>query len=215
MEKGNYFSARRISYFAILLALVIVLQAFGGTINIGAVQLNFTLIPIVLGAIVLGPLAGALLGFACGVVVLVQVIMGVVPFYTLIWTNDPVVTALTCVVKTTVAGLVAGLLFNLIKKKNKHVAVFVAAGVVPVINTSLFIVGCLFMVNSVYGLASGQNILVYILVSLVTFNFFFEFSINLLLAPGIERVIRVFDKSHVQAENSMLEIVENTDTDKE
>lgn len=192
MKKSNFFSAKRITGISILLALVIVLQAVGGTISIGAVQLNFTLIPIVLGAILYGASIGAFLGFACGIVVLIQVIMGTVPFYVLIWTNDPVVTTLTCIVKTTVAGFVSGLLFKWISGKNGLVAVFVASGIVPVINTALFIVGCLFM-NSVGDMAGEQNVLVFILVGIVTFNFFIELAINLIVAPSVHRVIGIVD----------------------
>jgi uncharacterized membrane protein len=190
------FSSKQITGLAVLTALVIVLQAVGGTISIGAVQLNFTLLPIVLGAILYGWIGGAFLGFACGVVVLVQVIAGAVPFYALIWANDPVVTTLTCIVKTTAAGAIAGLLFAIISKKNVVVALFVAAGLVPIINTGLFILGCLGMTNSVYAMADGQNVLVFILVGLVTFNFFIEFAINLLLAPALHRVIGVVDKKY-------------------
>ena len=193
MKKKAFFSSKNITGIAVLLALVIVLQAFGGTISIGAVQLNFTLIPIVLGAILFGPLVGAFLGFACGVVVLIQVIMGMVPFYVLIWTNDPIVTTLTCIVKTSAAGFISGLLFKWISKKNGVVAVFVASGIVPVVNTFLFIVGCLFM-NAVSTMAGEQNLLVFILVGIVTFNFFIEFAINLLVAPAIHRVIGIVDK---------------------
>ena len=192
MEKKKFFSAKNVTTLGVLLALVIVLQAFGGTISFGAVTLNFTLIPIVLGAIVLGPVAGAILGLACGVVVLIQVIIAPAGFYALIWLNDPVVTILTCIIKTTAAGLVSGWLFSLLKKKNQTVAVFVASGIVPVINTALFIVGCLFM-TSVHQSADG-NVLRYILVGLVTFNFFFEFGINLLLAPAIHTVYNVVEK---------------------
>ncbi|MBQ8685498.1 MAG: ECF transporter S component [Clostridia bacterium] len=194
MKRKDFFSAKRVTGIAVLLALVIVLQAFGGTIAIGAVQLNFTLIPIVLGAVLFGPLIGAFLGFACGVVVLVQVIMGMVPFYVLIWTNDPVVTTLTCIVKTTAAGFVSGLLFKWLSKKNGLAAVFVASGIVPVVNTLLFIVGCLFMTDSVYVMAGEQNVLAFILVGIVTFNFFIEFAINLIVAPALHRVIGIVDK---------------------
>ena len=196
MRKEEFFSAWRVAGMGILLALVIVLQAFGGTISIGAVQLNFTLIPIVLGAIVFGPWVGGFLGLACGVVVLVQVIIGAVPFYALIWTNDPIATTLTCLVKTTVAGIVAGFAYQWLAKKNGLLAVFIASGIVPVINTALFIVGCLFMTNSVHALAAdgGQNVLVFILVGLVTFNFFIEFAINLLVSPALHRVIGVVAK---------------------
>ena len=193
-------SSREVTGTAVLLALVIVLQAFGGTIAIGAVQLNFTLIPIVLGAILFGPIIGAVLGFACGVVVLVQVIMGLAPFYVVIWTYSPVVTVFTCIVKTTVAGFVAGWLYQWLEKKNSLVAVFVVAGVVPVLNTGLFIVGCLCMSNSIGVFQSaipdmaGMNILVFILVGLVTFNFFIELAINLLVSPALQRVILIIEK---------------------
>ncbi len=199
-EKSKFFSAKNVAILGVLLSLVIVLQAFGGSISIGAVTLNFTLIPIALGAIMLGPLAGGFLGLACGVVVLIQVIMGGSPFYTVIWTYTPVITALTCLVKTTVAGLVAGLLFKIIEKKNSLAAVFVASAIVPILNTLLFVIGCLFMNESILvfqeslGSYGGMNILIFILLVLVTFNFFIELIINLVLSPALHTVYRVIEK---------------------
>ena len=195
MERERFFSAKRVTTLAVLLALVVVLQAFGATVNIGPVQLNFTLIPIVLGAIVLGPLSGAILGLACGIVVFVQVVMGLVPFYVLIWSNSPVITFFTCTVKTTAAGLVAGWLFQWLNKKNRLLALFVASGAVPVVNTGLFIVGCLLMSDTIAMASGGTNVLTFILVSLVTFNFFIEFAINLLVAPSLRVVYDVVMKS--------------------
>ena len=196
MKRKEKVSAKEITGIAVLLALVIVLQTFGGTISIGAVQLNFTLIPIVLGAIVFGAWVGAFLGLACGIVVLIQVIMGAVPFYALIWANDPMATFFTCIVKTTAAGFLAGFAYRLLAQKNETVAIFFASGLVPIVNTAIFIVGCLFMTNSVYGMAGSQNVLVFILVGLVTFNFFIEFAINLLVAPALQRVISVVTKGN-------------------
>ena len=58
MEKKvkDFFSARNIAYLAVLSALVIVLQLWGSAIQIGLAGLNlsFVLIPITLGAIILG-----------------------------------------------------------------------------------------------------------------------------------------------------------------
>ena len=194
MKKSGFFSAKNVTALAILLALVIVLQAFGGSFTIGAVTLNFTLIPLVLGAIVLGRWAGAFLGFASGIVVLIQVILAPAGFYYIIWTNSPFITTMICLVKTTVAGFVAGWLFDLLEKKNRYAAVFVAAGTVPVINTGLFILGCLCMWDTIALMSSGMNVFMYILVGLVTFNFFIEFAINLLVAPGLHTVYRVVEK---------------------
>ncbi len=195
MNKNSYFTARRVTWIAILLSLVIVLQTFGGSINIGAVQLNFTLIPIVLGAILLGPIAGLILGFACGVVVLIQVIIGLVPFYTLIWTETPLVAALTCVVKTSVAGLLCGYVYKIIEKKNAYVAVFVASSIVPVVNTGLFVLGCLGMWDAIVTIAGGSNIFGFIILSLVGFNFFIELAVNVLVAPALYKVIKIVDKA--------------------
>lgn len=194
MKKSNFFSAKNVTTLAILLALVIVLQAFGGSFSIGAVTLNFTLIPLVLGAILLGPWAGAFLGLASGIVVLVQVILAPTGFYFIIWSNSPIITALICLVKTTVAGFLAGWLFEAIEKKNPYVAIFVAAGTVPIVNTALFILGCLCMGDTIALVANGQNVFVFILVGLVTFNFFAELAVNLLVAPGLHTVYKVVEK---------------------
>ena len=193
MKNSLRLTARQIAGIAVLLALVIVLQAVGGTISIGAVQLNFTLIPIVLGGILFGPMVGAILGFACGVVVLIQVIMGLAPFYVIIWASDPVVTILTCLLKTTVAGFLCGLTYRVFCKKFPVYSLFLASAIVPVVNTGLFIVGCMFM-TSVHALSGAQNVFVFIVVGLVTFNFFFEFAINVLFAPALRRVIKIINK---------------------
>ena len=192
MKNKLTFSAKQITGIAVLIALVIVLQAVGGSIPIGAIQLNFTLIPIVLSGIIFGALAGALTGFACGVVVLIQVITAPAGLYALMWAGDPIVVVLVCLLKTTVAGFLAGYVYDLIAKKNKMVATFVASAIVPIVNTALFIIGCLFMTNSIYFSASesGQNVFAYIIIVLVSFNFFFELAVNLIVAPALSRVLK-------------------------
>ncbi|MBQ8406075.1 MAG: ECF transporter S component [Clostridia bacterium] len=206
MQVKKFFTAKNIATLGVLLALVVVLQAFGGTIPIGAVQLNFTLIPIVLGAMLLGPWAGGFLGLACGIVVLVQVIIAPTGFYYIIWLNDPIITVITCITKTTLAGIAAGFLFKLIEKKNRYVAVFTASAIVPIINTGVFILCCLWMNKSIsitqdwmvndLGMTQflGLNPFVFILLGLVTFNFFVELGVNLIVAPGLHTVYKVVEK---------------------
>lgn len=207
MEKRKFFSAKNIAVLGVLLALVVVLQAFGGSFNIGAVTLNFTLIPIVLGAIMLGPWAGGFLGLACGIIILVQVIIAPAGFYYIIWTNDPIITTITCISKTTLAGIAAGFLFKWLEKKNRYVAIFASSVIVPIVNTGVFILCCLWMNESMkltqdwmvndLGMTQffGLNPLVFILMGLVTFNFFVELGINLIVAPGLHTVYKVVEKS--------------------
>ena len=62
IAKRKFFSAKRVTGLAVLLALVIVLQLWGNNIKIGATGLSFVLVPIVLGGVLFGPSAGAFLG---------------------------------------------------------------------------------------------------------------------------------------------------------
>lgn len=206
MQQNKFFTAKNVAVLGVLLALVVILQAFGGLFHIGAVQLNFTLIPIVLGAILLGPWAGGFLGMACGIVVLIQVIIAPSGFYYIIWLNDPVITVITCTAKTTLAGIAAGFLFKLLEKKNRSVAVFTASAIVPIVNTGIFVLCCLWMNKSIaltqdwmvntLGMKEllGLNPFVFILLGLVTFNFFVELGINLIVAPGLHTVYKVVEK---------------------
>ena len=78
-----------------------------------------------------------------------------------------------------------------------------AAALVPIINTALFIVGCLGMWEVMVSLAGGTNVLGFILVSLVTFNFFVELAINLLCAPALYKVIKVVDRNGVYGSDNV------------
>lgn len=213
------FTAKNIAYLAVLLALVVVLQLFASAIAIGPVQLNFSLLPIVLGAILLGPVAGGILGLVCGIIVVISVITGQAPFYVAIWTNSPVVTVFTCILKTTLAGVAGGLLYNLIKRKNALVATFVASGIVPIVNTGLFIVGCLCMTGTIAdfgGGLKGIEVLTFILVGLVSFNFFIEFAINLFFAPALYRVVTIAEKQIAkQRKKSFPEAEQKTESENE
>lgn len=202
-KKRNFFSARNIAFLAVLVALVVVLQLWGSVIPIGVAGLNlsFVLVPITLGAMLLGPVAGAILGFLFGFVVLMTGVAGTNFFTAYVLSDSPFFTVVTVLLKGIVAGAVAGLLYKLIKKKNKYVAVFVAAAVVPLLNTGIFILGALCMSGTVKAFVSsympdfdGRNIMYIIVVGLVTVNFFIEFAINLICAPALYTVETVVEK---------------------
>ncbi len=195
-------NAKTIAYFGILTALEIVLLLWGSAVPVGAggASLNFSLVPIVLGAILMGPVAGMLLGLVAGVAIFVMVILGAQgPVFSYLFTMQPVMIALVCLVKTTAAGLVSGLLYRLIQKRSQKAGVFAAAVAAPVVNTGLFVLGMLCMSGAVeasaaeFGFAQSSAIAVILLV-FVTYNFFIEFAIDLVLAPALYTVIRVLEK---------------------
>ena len=62
---------------ALLVALVFVLQMLGSFIKIGPLPMSFVLVPIVIGAFLLGWRAGAFLGFVFGAITMVMGIAGI------------------------------------------------------------------------------------------------------------------------------------------
>lgn len=189
-------SVLRMTELAILTAIVVLLQCFGGFIklNVLGAEANFVLVPIAIGAILLGPLAGAWLGFVAGFIVLLFGITGAVPFTNFLFLAHPLLTVLICIVKTTAAGFVAGLVYHALSKWNEYLAVFLAAILVPIVNTGLFILGSFTVLDALELMAGGENVLIFLFTVIIGINFFLEFGLNLVLAPAIERIISVIRK---------------------
>ena len=101
-------------------------------------------------------------------------------------------TIITVIAKGTLAGLLAGIAYELVEKFNRFAAVMTAAVVCPVVNTGIFLVGCrLFFFESVKEWAVGENVSAgaYMILFLVGFNFIFELLFNVVLAPVAVRLI--------------------------
>lgn len=200
-EKTRFFSAVNIAYMAVLLALVIVLQVFGGYFKIGATSLSFVLVPIVLSGMLLGVMPALVLGVVFGLVVIFDALGGMDPFTLYLLNEQPVITVLLCIVKGGAAGAVSALAFKLISKKNKYVAVFVASATAPIINTLIFVLGALCISGTISDFLNGAGIDVtqmnpfyIVLVICVGINFFVELAINLICAPALYTVNKVISK---------------------
>ncbi len=192
---------------SILTAVVLVLQSAGTffPIQILGTNLNLTLIPIVLGAIILGPWAGAWLGLVSGVFTyVVGGVMAADYFTNFLFVANPFITACICVIKTTAAGILAGFAYKLLSPKHELVAVFVAAAVTPVVNTGLFFCGCMIILDTISAFAdtlpdfAGMDIMKFIFIVLIGKNFIAELALNLILAPALQRIIRIVRKNVVR-----------------
>ncbi len=100
---------------AILAALVVVLQIVGG-IPVGPFSITLTLFPIVVGAVVLGPVPGLILGIVFGVIVSILSITGKDPGGQMVFAASPVLAWVVCILKGALAGLVPGLSYRFFKK---------------------------------------------------------------------------------------------------
>jgi uncharacterized membrane protein len=185
---------------AMLLALVVVLQYFGGFIKIGPFAPSLVLIPIVIGAIVVGPAGGAILGAAFGIVVIIQCFTGIDAGGFILWGINPFFTSLICLVKGVCAGLVPGYIYKLVagdaSSDGRAVAGAVVAAIsAPIINTGLFLLGLsTLFTETLYAWSGDTNVMLYIFTGLIGVNFIIEFAINSIVSPAISTVVRVATK---------------------
>lgn len=195
MKRKPFFSARNIAYLAVLVALLIVLQLFASAIPMFGVTLNFSLIPIVLAGIFFGMWGGGLLGLVSGLLTfLVTAVMGREPSTAFLFQASPVILTLTCIGKTTIAGLAAGFLYRVIAKKSALAASYVAAVVVALLNTGLYLLGIVFMKDAAsqyLGTEATAGAVFIAVFALVWLNFVLETVINVLFAPAICRIEKV------------------------
>ena len=186
------FKTKNLVGIALFTAIVVVLQLLGGGIRFGIFSISLVLIPIVVGSAVYGWQAGALLGFAFGVSVLLSGDAGA------FMAVDPIATIGVVLVKGTLCGLLAGLVYTLLAKRIKLLAVIGAAIICPLTNTGIFLLGCqLFFLPTItewaamYGYSDAGT---YMIWGLAGFNFLLELGTNIILAPVITRLIRIGKK---------------------
>ena len=133
---------RQITLAAILMA-VILLMAYTplGYLRLGMVEITFLTIPVVIGAIVLGPWWGAFLGAVFGATSFAQCFSTSV-FGAALLSINPLYTFLCCMVPRLLIGLVAGFLFRLLRMADKTgVVSFVTTAIAGALTNTVFFVG--------------------------------------------------------------------------
>ena len=201
MEKKRT-DTRTLTGMALLTAVVVILQLLGAFVRFGPFSISLVLIPIVVGAALYGVWSGVWLGFVFGMVVLLS---GDAAAFLVV---NPLGTILVVLLKGSLAGLCAGLVYKALSKREKADAspekdgkkgvdlfVIAAAVVCPVVNTGIFLLGCLvFFLPTIseWAAAMGfENVGAYMIFGLVGGNFLFELLFNIILSPVIIRLIRI------------------------
>ena len=156
-------------------AIVLVLQFLGGTFQIGGLNINVSLVPIVVGAAIYGWKVGAWLGLVSGGVILIA---GQAAAFLPV---NPLGTVITVLVKGTLCGLIAGLVYTALSKKNQWVAIIMAV----------------FFMETLNGWAAAlgyESAGAYMILGLAGGNFLLEIGVNVVLAPVISRLIAIGKK---------------------
>ena len=169
-------------------AIIVALQLLAASIKFGPFSITLVLAPIVIGAALYGIGAGAWLGVAFGVSVLIS--GDAAAFMTI----NPAGTVVTVLLKGMLAGLAAGLIYKALESKNKTVAVILAGIACPIVNTGIFLAGCYLFFQEWLVSVFGTTGFATVVTGLVSVNFAVELGINMVLASVIVRVIDIGKK---------------------
>lgn len=142
----NNSKTRRLTQLGILTA-IIVIMTFTPLGYIKTMGLSVTLlhIPVIIGACLMGPVDGMILGAVFGLTSFSQC-FGLEPFGTTLLSINPIGTFITCLVPRMLFGLIAGLLYRALTKTGARKFSAAATGLVATVcHTALFMSSlCLF-----------------------------------------------------------------------
>ncbi len=198
MSKTNKSNVYRMTGLGILTAIIVVLQVITTYFPTKPFAVTLALIPIVIGAAIFGPKAGAYLGGVFSVVVIIMCVIGADVGGAMVWNANPFLCVLVCMLKGVAAGFVSGLLFRLVAKKNLITGTAVAAVVSPIVNTGIFYIGMLLFFREVLALWSGgSNVLFFALSAMTSVNFLVELGVNIIVTPIIVAILRAIKKDNL------------------
>jgi uncharacterized membrane protein len=124
-----------------ILAAIIALMSFTpiGYLKTPVIEITFITVPVVIGAISLGPAGGAVLGGVFGLTSFIQC-FGMSAFGAALFQINPFFTALVCFIPRILMGFLCGLIFNALKKTklNTFFKFFIPSLLGPLFNTLFF-----------------------------------------------------------------------------
>lgn len=189
---------KRMVGIALLMAMIIVLQFVGSMIPPigGTVSISLVLIPIIVGAAIYGPSAGAVLGATFAAVTVINCITGADPGGAMVFQANPLLCILVVSGKSVLCGVAAGFVYRIIRNKSPYVAMLCAAIVCPIVNTGVFVTCMLLFFKPVLSAwAGGTDVMTYVLTGLVLCNFLPEMILNVVFSPAGHQITRVVNKT--------------------
>jgi len=177
-----------------ILAAILILMAFTplGYLRVGTVAITFLTLPVIVGAVLIGPLCGAVLGGVFGITSFVQC-FGMDAFGTALMGINPFYTFILCMVPRILMGLLVAWIFRGLAQidKSKTWSYVVASLSGAVINTVLFVGALLlFFGNSEYLRSFGDTFLA-ILGVLITVNALIEAAACMIAGAAVTKALSV------------------------
>lgn len=201
MNTTTNFRTTRMVQLALFIAIII-LMAFTpiGYIKTPALEITLIVIPVTVGAIILGPTSGAILGGIFGITSFIQC-FGMSPFGAVLLGINPLATFILCMVPRILMGWLSGVLFVALKKIDKtKVFSYAAASLAgPLLNTILFMTALVvFFYNTDYiqsfVSAMGTSNVFAFVIAFVGVNGLIEAGVNFVAGGAISKALDTFVK---------------------
>ncbi len=194
--KKTGLSTLKMTQTAILSAVIIMMAfiPFLGYIKIGPLSATTLVIPVAIGAAVIGPEAGAFLGFVFGATSYIQC-FGLDLFGTTLNEINPLFTIIMCFIPRILMGFLTGLIYKVVSKGASELAGAVVCSIAaPALNTVFFIGALmLFFGSSDYIRGFGDSFIAVVAV-LVTWNAVFELAVTGVLGSLISPLMVKLEK---------------------
>lgn len=179
--------------------LIIVVMAFTpvGFLKTGNLEASFLVVPVAIGAILLGPTYGAVLGLVMGVVSFAQC-FGASDMGSALFGVSAVNTFLLCVIPRVICAWMAGVFYDLLSKIDKtgFVPQIAAAVVCPIFNFILFMLGLSLLFGQTPYLLNMQTQMnasgIGFYFALGGMNLLYELLASVVLTTGISTLILKF-----------------------
>lgn len=191
-------SIRRLTYTAVLIALILLLTFTPlGYPKLGPVEPTIMMIPVAIGAILLGPTYGAILGLTFGLSSFATC-FGYSAFGVALFTINPLATFVVCVLPRLLMGFLCGWIFRAVDSHGKHplVASIVTSVSSALLNSVLFVSALLLFFRNVdlagLNLNLGAMSVWQIILTLFLFNSIAEVALCGVVGTILSRVLARF-----------------------
>lgn len=158
----------KLTQTAILLAILLIMSFTPlGYLKTAGLEVSLLSVPVAIGAMLVGPGAGFILGAAFGITSFYQCLSGMSAFGAALLNINPFYTFLVCVPTRMLVGYLTGVIFKVLYKvdKKKTLSYFVGGLIAALLNTVLFVgTLLLFFWNTEYIQsfnATGANVIVF------------------------------------------------------
>ncbi|MGN0626296.1 MAG: ECF transporter S component [Oscillospiraceae bacterium] len=194
---------RKLVQMAILIAIMLIM-AFTplGYLKVGMIEISFMTIPVVIGAILLGPAAGAILGGVFGLTSFIQC-FGMSAFGATLLSINPFLTFLVCMVPRILMGYLAGVIFRVLHRIDKtKILSFAVSSLSGAVLNTIFFVGLLMLLfgssDYIMGMRGGMSLLSF-LAAFVGVNGVVEAIVAFILGTAISKALVQFLPKEKQA----------------